>query len=229
MNIGTVELRLVEVKSSRTYVSPVRAAAARATRLAVLSAAHDLFVAQGYGATTIDQVAIRAGVSKPTVFSAVGSKRELLKQVRDVAIAGDDEATPVAARPDALQVLDTHDATEVLRRYARFAARINSRYAEVNEVLVQAAGEDDDLKLLLRESEAQRRRGSEIILGDVVTKARLRHSRRRGVDVLWNLTAPELFLRLVRDSGWSPRSFETWLGVTMCELLLREHGPAQDG
>ena len=210
----------MEVKSRRTYVSPVREAAAAATRMAVLAQARELFIQQGYGATTIEQVARRAGVSKPTVFSAVGSKRELLKQVRDVAIAGDDDPTPVAARPSALHVLDTPHADEVLVRYARFVTRINSRYAPVNEVLTQAAGEDPELRQLLHESEAQRRHGAGVVVGDVATKARLRHSRRRSGDLLWNLTAPEHLLRLVRASGWSTRSFETWLAATMCEQLL---------
>lgn len=213
------------VKGPRPYVSPVRQAAARATRAAVLAAARELFVEQGYGATTVEQVAQRAGVSKPTVFSAVGSKRELLKQVRDVAIAGDDEDVPVVARDSALHVRDTPEANEVLRRYARFASRINSRYAPVNEVLVQAAGEDEQLRDLLRESERQRRYAAGIVVEDVAGKGRLRDSRRRSADVLWTLTAPELLLRLVRDSGWSQRSFETWLARTMCEQLLRD-GPA---
>ena len=146
--------------------------------------------------------------------------RELLKQIRDVAIAGDDDDVPVAARDSALHVGDTPGAGTVLRRYARFATRINSRYAQVNEVLVQAAGEDQALRLLLRESEAQRRRGADIVVADVARKGRLRHSRRRSVDLLWHLTAPEHLLRLVRDSGWSQRSFVLWLADTMCEQLL---------
>lgn len=208
------------VKGSRTYASPVREAAARATRVAVLAAARDLFVEQGYGATTVEQVAARAGVSKPTVFTAVGSKRELLKQVRDVTIAGDAEDLPVPARSSALHVRDTPHADEVLRRYARFATDINSRYAVVNEVLVQAAGEDAELRLLLRESEGQRRWAAQVVVTDVAAKGRLRHGRRRSVDLLWNLTAPETLLRLVRDSGWSQRGFAVWLGETMCEQLL---------
>jgi len=90
----------------------------------------------------------------------------------------------------------------------------------VNEVLVQAAGEDEALRLLLSESEAQRRRGADLVVEDVARKGRLRHSRRRSVDLLWHLTAPEHLLRLVRDSGWSQRSFVLWLADTMCEELL---------
>jgi hypothetical protein len=43
-------------------------------------------------------------VSKPTVFSVVGNKQLVLRAVRDVAIAGDDEPVPVARRPTAERI-----------------------------------------------------------------------------------------------------------------------------
>ena len=53
---------------SRPYRSAVRTRAARRTRLAVIEAARELFVSQGYGPTTVDAVAARAGVGRATVF-----------------------------------------------------------------------------------------------------------------------------------------------------------------
>ena len=91
---------MTDVKPSRSYSSPARERQAAGTRAAVLAAARELFVEQGYGATTVDQIAARAGVSKPTVFSAVGSKQTVLSVVRDVAMAGDDEAVAVSDRPE---------------------------------------------------------------------------------------------------------------------------------
>jgi AcrR family transcriptional regulator len=76
-----------EVKARR-YNSPLRLQQAAASRAAVLRAARELFLDQGYGATTIGQIAARAGASKPTVSTAVGNKQRLLKTVRDVAMAG---------------------------------------------------------------------------------------------------------------------------------------------
>ena len=87
---------MTEVKKRR-YSSPLRTEQAQASRAAVLAAARELFVEQGYGGTTIDQVAARAGVSKPTVFTAVGNKATLLKVVRDVAMAGDDQPRTVTS------------------------------------------------------------------------------------------------------------------------------------
>src|SRR6476646_9432260 len=107
-----------EVKGSeRTYSSPLRAQQAATTRQAVLDAARELFIAQGYGATTLDQIAARAGVSKPTVFSAVGNKQTVLSAVRDVAMAGDDEKLSMVERPLAEQIRqepDPHRAVQLL-------------------------------------------------------------------------------------------------------------------
>ena len=84
--------------SKRRYSSPLREEGARRTGELILAAAQDLFVAQGYVQTTIEQIAERAGVSRPTVFANAGSKRELLKRLRDLALAGDDDPVPVIER-----------------------------------------------------------------------------------------------------------------------------------
>src|SRR6201995_2311869 len=86
-------------RDTRRYVSPLRREGAARTRQAVLDAARELFTAQGYTATTVEKTAGRPGVSKPTVFAAAGSKQAILKQLRDIALAGDDEPIPVARRP----------------------------------------------------------------------------------------------------------------------------------
>jgi hypothetical protein len=51
------------------------------TREAVIAAAHAVFVEQGYASATIEQIAHRAGVSRPTVFG-VGTKAQLLALAR---------------------------------------------------------------------------------------------------------------------------------------------------
>jgi len=48
---------------------------------AIIAAASELFLSQGYSQTSLDAVAKLAGVTKPTVYSHFGSKKTLLKQV----------------------------------------------------------------------------------------------------------------------------------------------------
>ena len=54
----------------------------------LLAAALDLFVEKGYAATRVEEVAIRAGVSKGTLFLYFPSKEELFKSVVRTHISG---------------------------------------------------------------------------------------------------------------------------------------------
>src|SRR5579871_428330 len=62
-------------RTQRTYRSPLREKATRRTREAVVEGAGEVFVEVGYAGATIEQIAARAGVSRPTVFG-VGSKAQ---------------------------------------------------------------------------------------------------------------------------------------------------------
>ncbi len=48
------------------------------SRRTIEEAAAELFLEHGYGATTVDEIATRAGVSRATVFNYVSSKSDLL-------------------------------------------------------------------------------------------------------------------------------------------------------
>ena len=209
-------------RDTRRYVSPLRRDAAARTRQAVLDAARELFAAQGYTATTIEQIAGRAGVSKPTVFAAVGSKQAILKQLRDIALAGDDEPVPVAQRPWYREALAEPDPRRALRLYARNATAIHRRAADVHEVLRAAAASDQDLHGLWRASEDERHGGAAIVVDALLGKSPLKAGldRAAAIDIVWVLTASDIFWRLVRTRRWSHAQYENWLGDTLCAQLL---------
>jgi AcrR family transcriptional regulator len=91
----------------------------------IVSAARGLFVDDGYVATTIERIAERAGVSKPTAFASVGNKRALLKAARDLAMAGDDEPVPIAARSWFQEALAEPDPRQSVRLHARNVTRMH--------------------------------------------------------------------------------------------------------
>ena len=84
----------------RSYSSTKRQAQARETRRSILEAALELFVTSGYAATSIQTIAEQAGVAVQTVYAVFGTKRELLRQLIESTIAGDDEPLPISDRPD---------------------------------------------------------------------------------------------------------------------------------
>jgi AcrR family transcriptional regulator len=124
----------------RDYHSGLRAAQAEQTRRSIVSAAARLFVDEGYGATTIDAVAQSAGVSRKTVFTAVGGKVDLLKTALDWAVAGDDQPVAVADRPEVRELLAMDDPAALLTSWVRIMVAIEVRVAGLFRVLEIAAG-----------------------------------------------------------------------------------------
>ena len=210
------------VNTRRTYSSPLRRSQAEATRRAVLEAARDLFVTQGYGATTVDQIAERAGVSRPTVFRAVGNKQEVLRRVRDVAIAGDDEPVPIAERPIMERIRHEPDHRSAIDLLAAHLTGVASRYAPIYEVLRAAASGEPDLRELWDTEEAQRLTGARAWT-DILRRKQGAPS--QGVDVrtaadgLWLLMAPDHYLRLVHQRGWTQRKYQRWLAAAIAHLF----------
>src|SRR5438552_2262179 len=161
---------MTAVNPRRRYLSPRRDESARLTRRAILDAARELFIKQGYAATSVDQIAERAHVSKPTVFASAGNKGGILKQVRDIALAGDDEPVAVPDRAWVKELLAEPDPLRTLRLYARGGSQLQARYAEVEEVLHAAAGADESLRDLWRTNETERLHAASMFIGNLITK-----------------------------------------------------------
>ena len=206
----------------RDYHSGLRAAQAAQTRRSIVSAAARLFVDDGYGATTIDAVAESAGVSRKTVFTAVGGKVDLLKTALDWAVAGDDQPVAVADRPEVRQLLAMDDPVVLLTSWARVMVAIDVRVAGLFRVLEIAADGDAAAHLLLDEYRRQRLVGARAVVKRLGGLQALTEgvSRAEAADVAWLATDPVLLDRLVRIRGWSVGKFEAWLARTLTDQLL---------
>ena len=98
----------------------------RQTRRRILQAAYELFVAQGYGATTLQGIAERGDVAVQTIYFAFGNKPSLLKELVDVTIAGDDEPISTMQRTWFLDALATDTAEAHLRAHVRGTCEVLS-------------------------------------------------------------------------------------------------------
>ncbi|MDQ4092565.1 MAG: TetR/AcrR family transcriptional regulator, partial [Actinomycetota bacterium] len=54
----------------------------------MLEAARELFTTRGYAATTVGQIAERAGVAVDTLYATGGRKPVLLREVFETALSG---------------------------------------------------------------------------------------------------------------------------------------------
>ncbi|RKN50881.1 TetR/AcrR family transcriptional regulator [Micromonospora endolithica] len=215
-------------KPTRPYRSRVREESARRTRQAVVRAATELFVAHGYGTTSLADVAAAAGVARPTVFATFGSKAALLRQVLDETLAGDDEPVPVAQRPWFRPVWDARSPEGVLDGYAGVCTLIGGRAARVFEIVRRAADETTELAEIWETLLRNRRAGARMVverLGTLDTALRQGSDVERAVDELWFYNDPAHYGALVLRCGWTEESFRRWLAERMCDVLL----PGQRG
>lgn len=208
--------------STRRYDASRRQAAAARTKAQIVEAARELFLARGYAATTMSDVAAAAGVAPATANAAFGGKVGLLKRLIDITIAGDGADLSVAQRDAAQAIVTETDARQQCRMMGLLVADIHQRLAPVVDVLQQASGVDDEARRL---AAAWSRRRREDMVGFVEAFAadalRPGVDVERGTDVVWALTEHRLFIGLVVERGWSPDDYADWLGEQLAAALLR--------
>jgi AcrR family transcriptional regulator len=207
----------------RPYHSPLRRDAARRTRVQIRRAAADLFVAQGYVATTTKQIAAAAGVSPRTVFAAFpGGKAELFHEALNVAVAGDEQPVAVADRPEFRGSLSHADTA--LAPVVEEGTRVLERAGRLIMATVESAGADPDMRRLAEE-------GARAMAANMRTVAQALHEHgllRDGItveqaaDILFTLASPHVHALLRRERGWSAAAYREWLAQTLTRTLLRE-------
>jgi AcrR family transcriptional regulator len=209
-------------ETRRGYQSDLRAAQARLTRRAVVDAAAELFVRDGYSATTIDAVAEAAGVSRKTVFNAVGGKVALLKLAYDWALTGDDEPVPLPERAAVRRALASTDPAEAIGLWVAMMVEIGQRAAPIVGVLEAAADVEPQAAEMVAAGQAGRHTGARSLVDHVADLGGLAPglSRERATDAFWAQTDPALYRRLVLDRGWTPAEFREWLTRATRAALL---------
>ena len=207
----------------KRYTSQVRDEQARRTRRAIVTAAHDLFVAQGYWATTIDGIAAAAHVSRRTVFNSVGGKVALLKLALDWAIVGDDEPIVLADRPAIKAILAESDPRKALMLWVQTVAEVAARTAPLGEVLTAAADIDPAAAQLLAEASRNRMQGATVFIRfiDSLDGLAAGITEQRAAELCWALTDGHLYRLLVGQRGWSTADFNRWLYDSLAAALLR--------
>lgn len=214
-------------RSQRPYQSPLRAEQARGTQLRILAAAEETLADDGYSGSSITKIARRAGVSAQTVYNAFGTKAALAKRLYDVRLAGDDEPVPMAERPAFQELARESNPRRALLAYARIGRQIAQRVGAIQAVLAAgAAAGDPDLADLVATTETERQIGTGHMARRLEELRALKPGldAQRAGDLLWTLTAPEIFRRLTVDRGWSLDEYERWLGDTMCASVLDPSG-----
>jgi AcrR family transcriptional regulator len=201
-------------KEKPGYHSPLRARQAAETRQAIVGAAVRLFGERGWAATTLPMIATEAGTAVDTIYSAFGSKTNLLMAAIDLAIAGDDEPTAMVDRPELARFADG-TRTERLRTGVRFTMGVYERSLPILRTLQEAAASDEVARARLRQYDNDRRDVMVVGLGFVLGRA----APDDFVDAIWALVSPEVLTMLTEKREWSVADTEAWL-VEMCVAAM---------
>lgn len=207
----------------RTYRSSLREEQARRTRQAILEAARLLFSEKGFAATTIAQIAAKAGVAVDTVYAAVGPKPALMRLLLETAISGTDKAVPAEQRDYVQQVRAAPTAEQKIRIYASAVVEVNTRLAPLHLVLRDAAGQAPELAQIREEIVTRRARNMRLFAQDLADTGDLRPGLdvEEVADVVWSMNSAEYYSLLVRERGWTPERFASWLANAWIRLFLR--------
>jgi len=220
------------VPVKRSYSSAKREAQARETRRSILDAAHELFVANGFAATTVQAIADQAGVAVQTVYVVFGNKRELLRQLIERTIAGDDEPVPITERAEARAVAAEPDARRRAAMDAALSGSITQRVAPIVRVASEAAASDPELAALMETVKAARRHEMIASAKIVAGADGLRVDPAEAAATLYVLYSPQVADMLMGDYGWTPKRYEKWLARMILSAVIQpgndaRHLPAQ--
>jgi AcrR family transcriptional regulator len=196
------------------YHSPLRARQAAETRQAIVTAAIRLFGERGWAATTLPMIATEDGTAVDTIYSAFGSKSNLLMAAIDLAIAGDDEPTAMVDRPELAQFAEG-TRLERLRTGVSYTMGVYERSLPILRTLQEAAASDEAARARLQKYDNDRRDVMVVGLGFILG----RPAPDDFVDTIWALVSPEVLTMLTQKRGWPVADAEAWL-VEMCAAAM---------
>ena len=180
----------------------------------IVTAAQALFLEQGYICTTIEVIAERAGVATSTVYAIFGSKRGILRAIRDTW----HERTHIREVLNSSQ--QSANPAERLEQLAEATRRQWEMGAEVTAIYTGAAAADPRAAAELTQALAGRREGLQSFAKSLEPHLRPGLDAAHAASILQALCLPEVFDELVRHSGWSADEYQAWLAKTLKNELL---------
>ena len=205
----------------RPYDATRRREQAEQTRIRVLETARDLFIDQGYGRTTVADIAHAAGVSTETVYATYRNKPTLLHHVWYTTFRGDDADIRLLHRPEIQAVLAEPDLATRFRLHARTMAPIMRRFTPLLRALEAAAAHERAAADIVHEYDDGRLDACLHYAQAAAATGRLAVSVEECADLLYATLDGHLWHRLVLERGWSDEHFADWLGELLVATLVQ--------
>jgi AcrR family transcriptional regulator len=210
---------------------PLRQAQVAQTEERILAAATELFLADGYTATTLEAVARHARVGARTVYPRFGTKAALFKRVVDVAIVGDTLPVDALGRDWAQAALTAPTAAERITASAAVSRQIMERTGALFAVAQQAAAVEPLIAEAWQQGREQSRHANAVFWTRMADDGLLDP----GIDLDWVidtsaiLAAAETYLLVTRMLGWDLDTYQEWLTTTGIRLCASAGGAPAGG
>jgi AcrR family transcriptional regulator len=211
----------------RPYQSPLREEAARATRARIRDAAVALFVENGFVATSMKQVAARAGVAERTVYTAYATKADLFRDAVDVALVGDDLPVAIQDREEVRAAMSERDGRRAIEQVVAYNVAISERANDLVMVGELSSGADADMRQFSEEGSRAMAGGLRLFAAALESHGSLRSDVDRAADILFLYLSPYTHHLLRRLRGWTAEEFRNWLVDVLVRELLPTEGAAQ--
>jgi AcrR family transcriptional regulator len=191
----------------------------RDSRRRVVAAATRCFLEAGYFATTIADIARAAGVAVQTVYSAVGGKADLLIEVVNQAVAGDERDVMFLEREWMTELRAEHDPRRQVRIFAEEMTSIGARVVPLFLMMRAAAASDPEVAAGWQRSVGLRRDTARAVVR-ALRGLRPGLSREHAIDLVWAIASPEVYDLLVLQRGWSHAECAEWVADAIAAALL---------
>ncbi len=209
----------------RAYTSVVRQEQAASTRARILEAAGERFVANGYGRTTIREIAEAAHVADDTVYAVFGTKARVLTALIDQRLAPAAGVDNVTDRPEAQAVRDEPDPRRQLALFARDMAAVSARVRPVYEIMRTASAVEPDMAVIYAEMDAHRLANMRRVAGWIAAHGALRVEVDRAGEIIWALASPDVARMFCDGLGWTQDQYVLWLEDALTRVLMPDDRP----
>jgi AcrR family transcriptional regulator len=172
------------------------------TRQRIRQVARELFLARGYAAATVADIARTAAVAPQTVYFTYGSKAAVLSAVIDDEIVGDVEPVPLLERPAVKKLATIADPGSRLHRAVALLCDVTERVAPLYEI-ARGGSIDPEVKTLLDHQEGQRRHTHRALIAFVADDLQSGLAAEEAADRLYALISHDMYWLLVERCGWS--------------------------
>lgn len=200
-----------------SYHSPRRTRAAADTRAAIVEAASSLLVERGYESVTVADIAEKAEVAVPTVYSSVGGKTDILAAIFHPMVNSAEVAETLG------RVAATLDPRAVIAAVGEGTRRDHERYWSLLSALVYRCRAEPAAAAVLDEGVKEYLHVLDIVAERLEQLGGLRPEidRRTAVDLLWFHLGLDAWLTLVGHRGWNFDRAQRWLTASAQAALLR--------